>query len=142
MKDFLNLHFADVCCLQESKLDMLSLALWHEIGGSHLDHFEFLPARGSTGGIIVGWNSVLFTGKLERVGTFSLMVEFYSKKGNFIWHCTMVYGPNARSHKVAFWEELRECAGATNVPWIVCGDFNAIFSLEDKPSGVPNLDDV
>lgn len=149
IKDFLNLHFADVCCLQESKLEAISPIIWREIGGGRLDQFEFLPARGSAGGIIVsgggiivGWNSVLFTGKLERMNTFSLTIEFVSKKDNFIWRCTTVYGPNARSLKVAFWEELRECASATNVPWIVCGDFNAIFSLEDKSSGAPNLEDV
>lgn len=66
VKGFLNLHFADVCCLQESNLEMISSALWHEIGGSRLDHFEFLSAKGSAGGIIVGWNSVLFTSILER----------------------------------------------------------------------------
>lgn len=25
---------------------------------------------------------------------------------------------------------------------VVCGDFNAIFELEDKPSGAPNLEDI
>lgn len=38
VKDFLNLHFADVCYLQESKLEEISPALWRKIGGSRLDH--------------------------------------------------------------------------------------------------------
>lgn len=51
MKDFLNLHFADVCCIQESKLEKISPTLWHEIGGIRLDQFCFLPAHGSAGGL-------------------------------------------------------------------------------------------
>lgn len=29
-----------------------------------------------------------------------------------------------------------------DIPWVVCGDFNAIFSLEDKILGSHNLDDI
>lgn len=53
VKDFLNLHYADVCCLQESKLECVSQALWREVGGSRLDHFAFVLALGIVGGIIV-----------------------------------------------------------------------------------------
>lgn len=53
VKDFLNLHFADVCCLQESKLKEVTPAIWREIGGKQLDQFSFAPARGSAGGIII-----------------------------------------------------------------------------------------
>lgn len=50
-----------------------------------------------------------------------------------------MYGPNARDLKLSFWEELKRCGGDPLVPWVICGDFNAIFFVEDKPSGVPNL---
>lgn len=102
VKDFLNLHFADVCCLQETKLAEVSKSTWCEIGGSRLDHFGFLPARGSAGGIVLGWNSALLTGNIIRIGAFSLTVDFCSKKDNSNWRCTTVYGPNARSLKHAF----------------------------------------
>lgn len=49
MKDFLNLHFADVCCLQELKLDVVSPIVWRDIGGMKLDEFAFIPAVGSAG---------------------------------------------------------------------------------------------
>lgn len=76
VKDFLHLHCAKVCCLQESKLDEISLSTWRKIGGNRLDQFEFVPARGSVGGIILGWNSILLSSKLERVGAFRLTVNF------------------------------------------------------------------
>lgn len=142
VKDFLNLHFVDVCCLQESKLEEVPPSVWREIGGSRLDQFFFVPALGTAGGIILGWNSVLMSGNLLRMGTFNIKVEFCSKHENLTWRCTSVYGPNARSLKCAFWEELRENVGAPGVLLIICGDFNAIFDVGNKNWGLPNLEDI
>lgn len=142
VKDFLNLYFTEVCCLQESKLDDVSPSTWREIKGSRSDQFLFLPASGSAGSIIVGWNSLILTGKLERVGAFSLIVEFCNKRDNFIWRCTSVYGPNTRALKNSIWDKLRGIGGDGGVPWIIYGDFNAIFNPNDKCSGVPNLEDI
>ncbi|XP_039127523.1 uncharacterized protein LOC120263623 [Dioscorea cayenensis subsp. rotundata] len=136
------MHFADVCCLQESKLEEISAATWREIGGHRLDKFCFVPARGSAGGIIVGWNSASFTCSILTRGTFCLTVEFYSKLVNVTWRCTTVYGPNARALKREFWEELRANVGPQDKPWIICGDFNATFKVEDKNGGIPNLEDI
>lgn len=142
VKDFLNLHFTDICCLQESKLDEISAATWREIGGSRLDNFCFILARGSAGGIVIGWNSALQTGTPVWRGNFTLSIEFYTRNVNLTWRCTTVYGPNARSLKFAFWEELRANVGPPGIPWIICGDFNANFNVEDKNSGPPNLEDI
>lgn len=142
VRDFLNLHFAEVCCLQESKLELVSQLLWCEIGGPRLDQFAFAPAKGSAGGIIVGWNSADIIGQVMFVGEFSLTMAFFSKRFNFRWRCTSVYGPVDRSRKQAFWDELRTVSGESVVPMVICGDFNAIFALEDKVTGVPNLEDI
>lgn len=90
----------------------------------------------------MGWNSMTLTGNLDRVGDFSLTVEFRSKKDNFKWHCTSVYGPNARALKIGFQEELWDCGGTLDIPSVVCSDFIAIFALEDKILGAPNLEDI
>ncbi|KAH7669135.1 DNase I-like protein [Dioscorea alata] len=82
VKDFLQLHFADVCCLQESKLDAIPPMLWREIGGGRLDQFEFIPARGTAGGIILGWNSSILTGTIAQLGSHCLSVDFISKRDN------------------------------------------------------------
>lgn len=116
LKDSLNLHFADVCCLQESKFEEISQAAWRVIGESKLDQFCYVPARGTAGGIVIGWNSVILTRKLVKKGYFSLTVDFISKRENLVWRCTTVYGPNARVMKPAFWDELRTYVGAQGVP--------------------------
>ncbi|XP_039129083.1 uncharacterized protein LOC120265272 [Dioscorea cayenensis subsp. rotundata] len=111
IKDFLNLHFADICCLQESKLESIPEAIWREIGG-------------------------------PRLGDFGVSVDFYSKRDNFHWRCTSVHGPNARHLKTVFWEEIRGCCVPPELPWVIYGDFNAIFLVADKRGGPPNLMDI
>lgn len=76
------------------------------------------------------------------MGVFSLTMDFLSVKENLWWRCTVVYGSNERSLKPAFWEELRTCMCSTNIPWVVCRDFNAIFSIDDKRGGDRNLMDI
>lgn len=136
------LHFANVCCLQESKLDEISMSTWREIGGYRINNFHFLPARGSAGEIILGCNSQLNSGCLANVGAFSISFDFCSILSGLCWRCTAVYGPNVRARKGEFWDELRGCAPTLGTPWVLCGDFNAIFALEDKASGIPNFEDL
>lgn len=54
VKDFLRLHFADVCCLREMKLEEISPSVWREIGDPHIDQFAFVPAKGTARGIALG----------------------------------------------------------------------------------------
>lgn len=127
----------DVCCLQESKLAKVPNAIWREVGGTKLDIFASLPARSSTGGMVISWNSSLLTDKVIFTEVFCLTVEFYCKRDNFQWICTSVYGPNAHFLKLAFWEEIKRSASGVDLPWIICGDFNVIFSVNDKNLGPP-----
>lgn len=46
VKDFLKMHYADMYCLHESKLEKISSVFWREIGGCRLDEFCFLLACG------------------------------------------------------------------------------------------------
>lgn len=140
VKNFLELHLADVCCFQESKLSDLNQSIWRDIGGGRLDSFRYIPAKGYSGGMIIGWNSSLRNGRVVFEGSFCLTVEFTNLADNTVWWCTSVYGPNLSHLKQSFWNEIRACN--TNLPWVICGNFNAIFAIEDKSCGVPNLRDI
>ncbi|XP_039113723.1 uncharacterized protein LOC120249283 [Dioscorea cayenensis subsp. rotundata] len=74
----------------------------------------------------MGWNSSLMDGTLVHLGEFSLTMEFVAKKGNLRWRCTT----------------LTDVYGVGGIPWVICGDLNAIFNLEDKPSGNYNWEDI
>lgn len=137
VKDFLEIHCSDVCCIQESKLAEINTATWRPTGGIRLDQFCYVLTIGSSGGMII---SSLLSGKVTHVGTFCLSAEFSNKLDHSVWVCTTVYRPNSRHLKHVFWDEIRRCQ--LHLPWVICGDFNAIFILEDKNSGVPNLADI
>lgn len=59
---------------------------------------------------------------------------------HLLWVCTNVYGPNLRHLNYFFYNEISRCH--THLPWVIFGDFNAIFSLEDKNKCIPNLGDT
>lgn len=142
VKDFLQLHHADICCLQKSKLSTIDLTTWRSIGGPRLDKFSFIPAIGSAGGIFIGWNNSLFDGKLIFKGMFSLTLEFTNKNTRVFWVCTTVYGPNIRQLKQQFWDEIRHFSPHPSLPWVICGDFNSIFDPTDKLNGSFHREDI
>ena len=142
VKDFLTSTRANIVCLQESKLQELHRSMWRSIGGGLLDSFEYIPASGSAGGIIMAWDNSQVSGSLKHVGSFSLTIEFTNRVDNSVWLCTTVYGPNARSLKSDFWNEIRFVRRLCPAPWVICGDFNTVFSPKDKNKGFPNLGEL
>lgn len=79
VKDFLQLHHADIYCIQESKLSTTDPTIWRSVGGSRRDHFIFTPALGSVDSMIIGWNNSLFEGHMIFQGTYYLSIEFRIK---------------------------------------------------------------
>jgi exonuclease III len=63
----------DIICLQETKCESFDWCLIRKFCPKRFDNFVFSPPVGASGGIIVLWNSSIFTGVLIEV-----------KK---IWHC-------------------------------------------------------
>ena len=53
-------------------------------------------------------------------------------EGDSPWWFTGVYGPHRDADKMAFLDELREVRLTCTGPWMVAGDFNTIYSSEDK----------
>lgn len=53
----------------------------------------------------------------------------------------MVQRPALKKKKI-FWEKIKVSNGAIPLPWVICGDFNVIFALQNKMSGIPNLVDI
>lgn len=142
VKDFLSSVKADIVCFQESKLQVIHRSLWNTIGGKYLDSFEFIPTFGSAGGIIMSWDSSKVIGSLIHSGTFSLTLKFTNKFDNITWACTTVYGPNSRSIRNDFWNELRLIHDLWPSTWVLSGDFNTTFSINDKNNGFPNSNDL
>lgn len=78
VRDYLDLHNADVYCTQESKLAVVNKPIYCSIGGTKLGGFYSTSALGSIGDMIIGWKESMFTGLLVHSGNFSLSMEFKS----------------------------------------------------------------
>lgn len=50
---------------------------------------------------------------------------------------TVVYGFNGIEQRRILWEETKSLSQGTIMPWIIGGDFNAIFSPQDRLCGNP-----
>lgn len=53
-----------IICLQETKMQVIDLALIKKIYPRHFDKFAYIPSIGASGGILTIWNSLLFMGKV------------------------------------------------------------------------------
>jgi exonuclease III len=121
-----------VVCLQETKMALISVQTAREILGQRMDRFLCLPATGTTGGILVGWDSeqVEVANQTAREHSLSMTVTIKSLHANFLM--TTVYGPADEARKPAFLIELQQLKPPAQTTWLVVGDFNMIYQTSDK----------
>jgi hypothetical protein len=75
-----------IVCLQEMKLSAISQQDAVQILGPQIDSFQFLPALGTRGGIMMGWQS-------DRVQGLFIGSANHSRWFNSTFLLTTVYGP-------------------------------------------------
>lgn len=126
-----------IVCLQETKVQNMTLSILLSTLGAELDQHSLLPAVGTRGGILIAWQSLACQALTMRVDTFSVSVLFQNKDGRQWWF-TGVYGPQQDDQKILFHDELRLVRAACPGPWAIAGDFNLIYRAADKSNA--NLD--
>lgn len=141
VKYFLLSIETNIVFIQEFKLQDIHRSVWNEIGGRFLDSFEIIPATGTSGGIIMACDSSKISGSLIHSKVFSLTLEFTSRLDILTWICMTVYGTNSRSLWTNFLNEIDYVRSLSYTTWVLCGDFNTVFSLNDKNRCFPNLGD-
>lgn len=67
-------------------------------------HWEWVPATGRSGGILLGLNKETFEGISFSRGEFLLGVEMIQKNNNFKWELLVVYGPADHTRSLDFFE--------------------------------------
>jgi len=131
VRTLLEASWADIICVQETKIAAISQRVILSALGSDFSDYIDLPAVGASGGILVAWRQHIQTTRNHRVDTNSASIQFCAENGT-PWWLTCVYGPQGNSEKVFFLQELHDIRGACNGPWILVGDFNLIYKDEDK----------
>ena len=98
--------------------------------------FAFLKAQGTSGGIIVMWDKNILNYVSSSQGEFSTTCIFQIVDGDFTRAFSGVYGPQDRSDKLRFWEELRRTRNGWPGSWCIGGDFNEILYPQERSSGL------
>lgn len=135
VRDIVEQHRASIVCLQETKLQHLSVSMNTDLTGFHYD-FVYLPATGVAGGACVAWRRDLWRADPANIQCFSITMCLSPLGGRGDpWWLTNVYGPTDHAAKDDFLQELRDVHLTFQGPWAVCGDFNMIYQAADKNNG-------
>jgi hypothetical protein len=82
-----------VICLQETKCEFFDQRFIRKFCPKRFDSFAYSPSVGASGGILVLWNSSVFSGSLQQIERFAVSIQFTSVHNNDSWNLTTVYGP-------------------------------------------------
>jgi hypothetical protein len=91
--------------------------------------WNWLPTKGTDGGILVGINNDLFDICRCVIHTFSVSILLKNKTDGVVWRFISVYGSAYDERKLEFINELHNTYASWNGPTLVGGDFQS-YSLE------------
>lgn len=131
-----------IVCLQETKCDYFDQRLLRKFCPKRFDNFAYAPSVGASGGILVLWNSAIFSGSLVEVQRFGISIQFTSTHNSEIWTLTTVYGPCRGADREQFVSWLYNL----NIPplsnHLLLGDFNFIRSQDNRNKPGGNINDM
>jgi exonuclease III len=133
VKQIIQIQRPMVVCLQETKLvDIFSSLVTKCLGPTYVDHYCYLPAYGTWGGILLASKEAhyQFSYVINEAYTFFGIVLDCRTQAQ--WSLTGVYGLQGNIDKHIFLRELRDLKGRVKPSWIIMGDFNLIYLDEDK----------
>ena len=126
VRNLLKLWGADVICLQETKLDIITRSIVRSLWGIHHVDWSYLGSEGASGGILLMWDRRIVEKMEEVVGKFSLSCKFQCVEDQSEWVFSGVYGPQTGRERRELWDELSGVFSWWGSPWCVGGDFNVI----------------
>jgi exonuclease III len=135
---FLSSFNLSLVCAQETKLRQVDSVIISQTFGHAFDEFDFIPADGTRGGIILAWRSDVLQISTLHKGEFSITAKVTSRKDARTWAVTSVYGPQEIADKVRFLQELSQVGSSMQLPWVVNGDFNLVTDTAEKSNGRVN----
>jgi hypothetical protein len=94
-----------------------------------------LPAKGITGGILLGVREDSFSISNVSILEHSVSCMLLDKKSNFSWRLVVVYGSPYDESKPEFIDELHKVLSTWQGPTVLGGDFNLCRFSSDKRNG-------
>ncbi|BFG20710.1 hypothetical protein CerSpe_069840 [Prunus speciosa] len=125
---------AYIVMLQETKKMLIDRKLIGNIWGSKFREWICLPSIGSSGGILIVWNTKAVKVKESLLGSYTVSINCADSEGKE-WWLTGVYGPNGSRERPLLWEELADLYGLCDPNWCIGGDFNITRFPSEKSNG-------
>ncbi|XBH61752.1 hypothetical protein VPH35_116143 [Triticum aestivum] len=130
---------ADLVGFSESKKESFSNAQIKSIDPNNDFTWNWMPAIGTAGGILVGIKQDDFKIISVDILQFSVACLIKDKKDGRVWRFITVYGAAYDNLKLEVINELHNTMEAWLGPTIIGGDFNLVRSSEEKNTGSVNL---
>jgi endonuclease/exonuclease/phosphatase (EEP) superfamily protein YafD len=122
--DLINMNKLDFLGLQETKKEIISLGFLKTLNKNF--EWKYLPSRGTTRAILVGFRYSLFEIKNWFEFKYCVVPIVHNQKDNFVWRIVVVYGSPYEEFKLEFIKELHRAMGQWVGPTLVGGDFNHV----------------
>lgn len=120
-----------VVCLQETKVEHVTLDIVRHCLGNAFENFLYLPAAGTRGGILLAWDATVVQVSTPHY-TANTPTPLVRSLDDQQWWVTGICGPQLDNDKLEFLQELEEIRDLHAGPWLVAGDFNLLVNPEDK----------
>jgi exonuclease III len=132
----------DIIRLQETKCESFDWRFIRKFCPKRFDSLAYSPSKGASGGIIVLWNSAIFTGILIDTKSFGITVNFTSVHNMANWTMVGVYGPCHGIERDNFVTWLHDLNIPSTKNWLVLGDFNFVRSQENRNRSGGDINDM
>jgi hypothetical protein len=106
------------------------------------DKFIYFPSDGSSGGLIVIWNSAIFKGELVQNLAWATTIKLLSTQSSSFWYLSNIYGPCTGEDRNNFVQWLYDLHIDDSENWILMGDYNFYRSHNDRNRDGGNIDDM
>jgi exonuclease III len=124
----INISGCSVVCLAETKKCDFDKAFIKACCPRRFDEYLFIPSEGASGGLIIIWDSSVFSGMIMHCERFAISVHFTSKQSAKSWTLVNIYGPCTGDMRDEFVQWMFNLNIPPEEDWLLLGDFNFIRS--------------
>ena len=131
-----------IVCIQETKRENFDSRYIRKFALRRFDKYDYIPSVGASGGILVLWNSSVFSGITKEKQAFALYLQFTSTHNQETWSLINVYGPCQEPARSTFTSWLKDLQLDPTENLLLLRDFNFYRSLENRNRPGGNLQDT
>ncbi|XP_021826800.1 uncharacterized protein LOC110767533 [Prunus avium] len=133
MKDLVKIHKIEILVILEPRISgNTALNVIKKLGFSK---YHVVDANGFSGGLWMLWNELVSC--IDIVAYSRQSITALVKMNHGDWLFTAVYAHPCPGIRRQLWSYLDGIASASNLPWMIAGDFNELVNNSEKCGGNP-----